>query len=93
LGIGLLSIGLATLDILTRPVDALPPQNTTAILERIVLLLTGNAAGAALVAARLGVASRLASSDAAAAGRLVGPNSTLPGRTPPGCARPRARRR
>lgn len=69
---GLLSIGLTTLDILARPVDALPPDDTTAILDRIVLVPAGTAAGAALVAARLGVRARLASSVGAdAAGRLV----------------------
>ena len=72
LGEGLLSIGLTTLDILARPVDVLPPDDTTAILDRIVLVPAGTAAGAALVAAKLGVATRLASSVGDdAAGRLV----------------------
>lgn len=69
---GLLSIGLTTLDILARPVDMLPPDDTTALLDRIVLVPAGTAAGAALVAAKLGVKVRLASSVGDdAAGRLV----------------------
>jgi sugar/nucleoside kinase (ribokinase family) len=72
LGQGLLSIGLTTLDILARPVDALPPDDTTALVDRIMLVPAGTAAGAALVAARLGVKTRLASSVGSdAAGRLV----------------------
>lgn len=57
---GLLSIGLTTLDISARPVDALPPDDTTALVEKITLAPAGTAAGAALVAARLGVRTALA---------------------------------
>jgi sugar/nucleoside kinase (ribokinase family) len=72
LGQGLLSIGLTTLDILARPVDGLPANDTTAIVDQIVLVPAGTAAGAALVAAKLGVKAQLASSVGAdAAGRLV----------------------
>jgi sugar/nucleoside kinase (ribokinase family) len=72
LGEGLLSIGLTTLDILARPVDALPPDDTTALVDRVLLVPAGTAAGAALVAARLGVKTGLASSVGDdAAGRLV----------------------
>jgi sugar/nucleoside kinase (ribokinase family) len=68
----LLSIGLTTLDILARPVDVLPPNDTTAILEQIVLAPAGTAGGTALVAARLGVRTALASTVGAdPAGRLV----------------------
>ena len=68
----LLSIGLTTLDILARPIDALPPNDTTAIVEQIVLAPAGTAGGTALVAARLGVSTALASTVGAdPAGRLV----------------------
>ena len=68
----LLCIGLTTLDISARPVDALPPNDTTALLEQIVLAPAGTAGGTALVAARLGVRTALASTVGAdPAGRLV----------------------
>jgi len=68
----LLSIGLTTLDILVRPVDALPPNDTTAIVEQIALFPAGTAGGTALVAAKLGVKTALASTVGAdPAGRLV----------------------
>jgi len=68
----LLSIGLTTLDILARPVDALPPNDTTAIVEQIMLAPAGTAGGTALVAARLGVKTAIASTVGAdPAGRLV----------------------
>jgi sugar/nucleoside kinase (ribokinase family) len=69
---GLLSIGLTTLDISARTVDALPPNDTTALVEQIVLSPAGTAAGAALIAAKLGVRTALAGCVGAdAAGRLV----------------------
>ncbi len=72
MGDGLLAIGLTTLDILARPVDALPAPDTTALVEQILLAPAGTAAGAALVAARLGMKTALASCVGAdAAGRLV----------------------
>ncbi|MDR3513731.1 MAG: carbohydrate kinase family protein [Caulobacteraceae bacterium] len=72
MGQGLLSIGLTTLDISARPVDALPPDDTTALVDKIVLAPAGTAAGAALVAATLGVRTRLAGCVGDdAAGRLV----------------------
>ena len=68
----LLCIGLTTLDILARPVDALPPNDTTAIIDQIVLAPAGTAGGTALIAARLGVGTALASTVGAdPAGRLV----------------------
>lgn len=60
MGRGLLSIGLTTLDISARPVEALPPIDTTVLVDQVVLSPAGTAAGAALVAARLGVETRLA---------------------------------
>jgi sugar/nucleoside kinase (ribokinase family) len=69
---GLLAIGLTTLDILARPVDGLPANDITAIVDQIVLAPAGTAAGTALIAARLGVGTRLAGQVGAdAAGRLV----------------------
>jgi sugar/nucleoside kinase (ribokinase family) len=63
---------LTTLDILARPVDALPANDTTAILDQIVLVPAGTAGGTAMVAARLGVRTALASTlGADPAGRLV----------------------
>ena len=68
----LLSIGLTTLDISARPVDGLPPNDTTALLEQIVLAPAGTAGGTALVAATLGVRTAIASTVGAdPAGRLV----------------------
>jgi len=68
----LLCIGLTTLDILARPVDVLPPNDTTALLEQIVLAPAGTAGGTALIAARLGVRTALASTVGGdPAGRLV----------------------
>lgn len=72
MGRGLLAIGLTTLDISARPVEALPPIDTTVLVEQIVLSPAGTAAGAALIAATLGVETRLAGAVGDdAAGRTV----------------------
>lgn len=60
MGQGLLCVGLTTLDILARPIDALPEGETTILVEQIAMAPAGTAAGAALVAARLGVRTALA---------------------------------
>jgi len=61
MGQGLLCVGLTTLDVLARPIDALPQAETTTLVEQIVLVPAGTAGGTALVAARLGVRTALAS--------------------------------
>ncbi len=58
---GLLCIGLTTLDVTARPIDALPQVETTTLIDQIVLAPAGTAGGTALIAAKLGVATRLAS--------------------------------
>ena len=69
---GLLCIGLTTLDVTVRPIDALPEQETTTLVDKIALSPAGTAGGTALVAAKLGVATRLASAlGDDAAGKLV----------------------
>jgi sugar/nucleoside kinase (ribokinase family) len=60
MGEGLLCVGLTTLDVSARPIEALPAPDTTALVEQITLAPAGTAAGAALVAARLGVKTALA---------------------------------
>jgi sugar/nucleoside kinase (ribokinase family) len=57
---GLLCIGLTTLDVAARPIDALPTAETTTLVEGIVLAPAGTACGAAFVAATLGVRTALA---------------------------------
>jgi sugar/nucleoside kinase (ribokinase family) len=57
---GLVCVGLTTLDVSARPIEALPAADTTALVEQITLAPAGTAAGAALVAARLGVKTTLA---------------------------------
>jgi sugar/nucleoside kinase (ribokinase family) len=52
---GLIAIGLTTLDVVARPVDALPESESTALVEGIALAPAGTAAGAAYVAAKLGM--------------------------------------
>lgn len=47
--------GLTTLDILVRPVDALPDTQKPTLVEEIVLAPAGTASGAAMVAATLGL--------------------------------------
>jgi sugar/nucleoside kinase (ribokinase family) len=61
MGQGLLCVGLTTLDVLVRPIDALPEAETTTLVEQIALAPAGTAGGTALVAARLGVRTALAS--------------------------------
>lgn len=55
----LLCIGLTTLDIVARPIDALPSGEATRLIEGIEIIPAGTAAGAALVAAVLGVDTML----------------------------------
>jgi sugar/nucleoside kinase (ribokinase family) len=59
---GLLCIGLTTLDVAARPIDALPTGEGTRLIEGVAVAPAGTAAGAAMVAARLGVATQLAGS-------------------------------
>lgn len=69
---GLLCIGLTTLDVTARPIDALPQAETTTLIETIALSPAGTAGGTALVAGKLGVATKLASAlGDDAAGKLV----------------------
>jgi len=62
MGEGLLCIGLTTLDMVARPIDALPEGEGTRLIEGIAVAPAGTAAGAAMVAARLGVKTALAGS-------------------------------
>jgi sugar/nucleoside kinase (ribokinase family) len=62
MGEGLLCIGLTTLDVVARPIDALPAGEGTRIIEGVAVAPAGTAAGAAMVAARLGVRTALAGS-------------------------------
>jgi len=62
MGEGLLCIGLTTLDMVARPIDALPQGEGTRLIEGIAVAPAGTAAGAAMVAARLGVKTALAGS-------------------------------
>jgi sugar/nucleoside kinase (ribokinase family) len=57
---GLLAIGLTTLDINAYPIDGLTHTEQTTLIEGLACAPAGTAAGAALVAARLGVAVKLA---------------------------------
>jgi len=56
---GLLTIGLTTLDIVARPVDALTHTERAMLIEGIACVPAGTAGGAAMVAAKLGVATRI----------------------------------
>jgi sugar/nucleoside kinase (ribokinase family) len=58
---GLLTIGLTTLDVVARPIDALPSGEGTTLVQGIACAPAGTAGGAAMVAARLGVPVKLAS--------------------------------
>lgn len=58
---GLACIGLTTLDVVARAIDALPEGEGTTLIEGIACAPAGTAAGAALVAAKLGVSVKLAS--------------------------------
>ncbi len=69
---GLISIGLTTLDILGRPIEAIPESGGTTLVEQIALAPAGTAAGTACVAAVLGVKTAIASAIGDdAAGRFV----------------------
>jgi sugar/nucleoside kinase (ribokinase family) len=52
---GLVTIGLTTLDVVARPIDALPADESTSLVEGIALAPAGTAGGAAYVAATLGL--------------------------------------
>jgi sugar/nucleoside kinase (ribokinase family) len=58
---GLACIGLTTLDVVARAIDALPEGEGTTLIEGIACAPAGTAAGAALVAAKLGMSVSLAS--------------------------------
>ncbi|MBU4436451.1 MAG: carbohydrate kinase family protein [Alphaproteobacteria bacterium] len=58
---GLACIGLTTLDVVARAIDALPQGEGTTLIEGIACAPAGTAAGAAMVAAKLGVSVKLAS--------------------------------
>jgi len=90
---GLLCVGLTTLDVAARPIEAIPREETTTLIEGLACSPAGTAAGAAFVAARLGMGVRLASAVGDdATGRFVrflleeegvdtGLLETIPGRT------------
>ena len=56
---GLVTIGLTTLDIVAHPVDALTHTERALLIEGITCAPAGTAAGAALVAAKLGMSVKL----------------------------------
>jgi sugar/nucleoside kinase (ribokinase family) len=56
---GLLTIGLTTLDICAHPVDALTHTERTTIIDGIACVPAGTAGGAAMVAAKLGVPTKI----------------------------------
>ena len=58
---GLACIGLTTLDVVARAIDVLPKEEVTGLIEGIACAPAGTAAAPALLAARLGVPSRLIS--------------------------------
>ena len=69
---GLLCVGLATVDILARPVESLPTTEAVELIDAIRLVPAGTAGGMALVAGRLGVRTRLCSAVGSdAAGQLA----------------------
>lgn len=57
----LMCIGLTTLDVLVRPVDALPSLEQAAFVEDITLAPAGTAGGTAVIASKLGLDTRLIS--------------------------------
>jgi sugar/nucleoside kinase (ribokinase family) len=61
MGLDLLCVGLTTLDILGRPIDAIPADEAGRLIEGIEIVPAGTAGGTALVAARLGLKVGLAS--------------------------------
>ncbi len=56
---GLLAIGLTTLDIVARPIDALTHTERASYVDGIACVPAGTAAGAAMVAAKLGLSVTL----------------------------------
>ena len=69
---GLICLGLTTLDVVALPIDALPADEGTTLVERIVIVAAGTAGGAAMVAAALGLETRLATAlGGDLAGRVV----------------------
>jgi len=52
---GLVTIGLTTLDVVARPIDALPESESTVLVDGVALAPAGTAAGAAYVASKLGM--------------------------------------
>jgi sugar/nucleoside kinase (ribokinase family) len=56
---GLLAIGLTTLDIVAHPVDALTHTERAILIDGIACVPAGTAGGAAMVAARLGVPTKI----------------------------------
>jgi sugar/nucleoside kinase (ribokinase family) len=58
---GLACIGLTTLDVVARAIDALPQGEGTTLIEGIACAPAGTAGGAALIAAKLGMPVKLAS--------------------------------
>lgn len=60
MGEGLLAIGLVTLDIVARPIEALTHTERATLIEAIACTPAGTAGGAALVAGALGVPTRIA---------------------------------
>jgi sugar/nucleoside kinase (ribokinase family) len=57
--LGLLTIGLTTLDIVARPVDALTHTERAILIDGIACVPAGTAGGAAMVAAKLGVPTKI----------------------------------
>lgn len=58
---GLLAVGLTTLDVVASPIDELPKGEGTTLVKAIACAPAGTAAGAAMVAAKLGLPVKLAS--------------------------------
>jgi sugar/nucleoside kinase (ribokinase family) len=56
---GLLTIGLTTLDIVARPIDALTHTERAILIDGIACVPAGTAGGAAMVAGKLGVPTRI----------------------------------
>jgi sugar/nucleoside kinase (ribokinase family) len=56
---GLLAIGLTTLDIVAHPIDALTHTERAILIDGIACVPAGTAGGAAMVAAKLGVPTRI----------------------------------
>ncbi|HVP85010.1 MAG TPA: carbohydrate kinase family protein [Rhizomicrobium sp.] len=72
MGVGLVCVGLTTLDIAGRPIDRIPEKGGTTLIEGAALSPAGTAGGAALVAATLGIPTSVVSAVGDdAAGRLV----------------------